>query len=99
MIFFHPVHLVHPVKMSWEFPAFQIPAFGVISLRHETKADGTPISESARLRFQQRNQNDQKTNLTRIISRSLGCCFPAPEFYFYSLTPEEIKIVEESSKS
>jgi hypothetical protein len=38
--------------------------------RNETKADGTPISESARLRF--RKKNDQKTHLTKNNLRSYG---------------------------
>jgi hypothetical protein len=49
------------------------PPGDVISPRHETEADGTPITESARCGFGKK-QNDQKTNLTKIISRSFGCC-------------------------
>jgi hypothetical protein len=49
------------------------PSGDVISLCHETEANGTPASGPARFRFRKKNQNDQNQNLTKIISRSFGC--------------------------
>jgi hypothetical protein len=45
----------------------------VISLRHETKVDGTPITDRPAA-VSEKNQNDQNQNLTKIISRSFCCC-------------------------